>query len=138
MLSKRYLLPATLGSLMLVLTFARSLTLSLGTPIARTTVGLSFMALGALALFLLYREGISFDKLLLMLLPIGAALLIRVLLLDHVTLDFLLSRTQLEIIMYHTSICLPFFLIFPFPTYMVSNSFLSCLISSWPGAGCGW
>ena len=88
MLSKRYLLPATLGSLMLVLTFARSLTLSLGTPIARTTVGLSFMALGALALFLLYREGISFDKLLLMLLPIGAALLIRVLLLDHVTLDY--------------------------------------------------
>lgn len=88
MVSKRYLPPAIFGALGLGLTFAQALRLSMGTFGARFCVGASLLALGILALFLLWRENVSLDGLFLMLLPLGAALLIRILLLDHVTLDY--------------------------------------------------
>lgn len=81
--------PAALtGAGLLLLTFLKSLGLSQGSPTARMAVGLCLFALAGLALALLHREGYKNERLLAMLLPIGLALFLRALLLDHATLDY--------------------------------------------------
>lgn len=88
-LTTKHTLPfAFLGSLLLFFAFSWAFFLSEGTLETRLWVGCMILILSALALFLLYWEGIFREMFLVMLLPIGAALLIRVLLLDHVTLDY--------------------------------------------------
>ncbi len=79
---------ALTGAWFLVLTFLKSLGLSQGSPTARMAVGLCLLALAGLALSLLHREGYERELLLSLLLPIGLALFLRVLLLDHATLDY--------------------------------------------------
>lgn len=76
------------GLVFLCLTFFQAVTLSLGTLSSRLCVGISFLVLACLSFFLLSRDGISRNKLLLMALPIALALFLRVMLLDHVTLDY--------------------------------------------------
>lgn len=79
---------ALTGAGLLLLTFFKSQGLSLGSPTARLAVGLCLLALAGLALALLSREGYGRGALLTVLLPIGLALFLRVLLLDHSTLDY--------------------------------------------------
>lgn len=55
---------------------------------SRLLLTVCFLALGALALWLLRREGYGRDALLSMLLPIGLALFLRAVFLPHVTLDY--------------------------------------------------
>lgn len=88
MTTKRALFFAVPGILLLLLAFSCVLYLSRGTFGTGLWVGGSILILAALALFLLWRDGVSREKLLVLLLPVGAALLIRILLLDHVTLDY--------------------------------------------------
>lgn len=77
---------ALTGCVLLLLTFCKALTLHRGTgPMA---MSLCLLLLAALALFLLRREGCPDDRLMVMLLPIGLALFVRVLFLDHATLDY--------------------------------------------------
>ena len=85
--SSSFRLFRSFGIALLGLTFICSLTLSASLP-ARLTVGACFLALGGLALFLLRREGYDRKALYTMLLPIGLALLIRILLVPHATLDY--------------------------------------------------
>lgn len=79
---------ALTGGGLLLLTVMSSLGLSRGSPTARLAVGFSLLLLALLALALLRREGYGKDRLLSLLLPIGLALLLRALLLDHATLDY--------------------------------------------------
>lgn len=79
---------ALTGAGLLLLTLIKSLGLSQGSPTARLAVGLCLLSLAGLALWLLHREGLSQDQLLHLLLPISLALFLRVLLLDHATLDY--------------------------------------------------
>lgn len=79
---------ALTGAGLLFLTFMKSLGLSQGSPTARLAVGLCLLALAGLAATLLYRAGYEKETLLAMLLPIGLAFFLRVLLLDHATLDY--------------------------------------------------
>lgn len=76
------------GTILLCLTFFRSATLDLGSLPARLWIGICFLLLAVLAMFLLLHEGVSRDKLLLMVLPVALTLFLRVILLDHVTLDY--------------------------------------------------
>ena len=73
---------------LLLLTLFKALGLSQGSPTARLAVGLCLLSLAGLALWLLHREGVPRSSLLPLLLPITLALFLRVLLLDHVTLDY--------------------------------------------------
>lgn len=82
------LIPAFLGSALLLLAFSHTLGLSLGPFSARLSVGLCILALALLALLLLRLEGTSPYELMILLLPIGLAFFFRVLLLDHATLDY--------------------------------------------------
>ncbi len=59
-----------------------------GTPWDRACVAAAVAVLTAASVCLLRLEGVREDSLLVMLLPIGAAMLVRVLCLDHVTLDY--------------------------------------------------
>lgn len=59
-----------------------------GTVWDRAGVALAVAALSAASVCLLRLEGVKGDKLLVMLLPVGAAMLARALCLDHVTLDY--------------------------------------------------
>lgn len=59
-----------------------------GTLWDRAGVALAVVALTGASVCLLRLEGVRGDRLLVMLLPIGAAMLIRALCLDHVTLDY--------------------------------------------------
>lgn len=79
---------ALTGAGLLFLAFIKTLGLSQGSPTARMAVGLCLLALAVLAVMLLYWEGCGRETLLAMLLPIGLALFLRVLLLDHATLDY--------------------------------------------------
>lgn len=79
---------ALLGGGLLLLAFFRALGLSQGSLPARAAVSFFLLLLAALALILLTREGVSRRQLLLLLLPIGLALFLRSLLLDHTTLDY--------------------------------------------------
>lgn len=88
MTTKRALPLAISGILLLLIAFSRAFFLSRNTFGTGFWVGGSILIFAALALFLLRRDGVSCQKLLVMLLPIGAALLLRILLLDHVTLDY--------------------------------------------------
>lgn len=76
------------GGILLCLTFFQAVTLSLGTLPARFCIGICFLLLAALAMFLLSREGVSRDRLLLIAFPVALALFLRILLLDHMTLDY--------------------------------------------------
>lgn len=88
MLSSRSKPAALTGAGLLLLTVLKSLGLSQGSPTARMAVGLCLLALAGLALALLHREGYGNERILTMLLPIGLALFLRALLLDHATLDY--------------------------------------------------
>lgn len=77
-----------LGFLCLCGTFLKALSLTFGTPVDHFFVGLLFLALAALSLFLISREGFGRKTLLYMLLPVSIALFLRITLLDHVTLDY--------------------------------------------------
>lgn len=79
---------ALTGAGLLILSFFKSLGLSQGSPTARMAVGLCLLALAGLSLALLRREGYGAESLLSLLLPIGLAFFLRVLLFDHVTLDY--------------------------------------------------
>lgn len=72
------------GCLLLLVTFLKALTLHRGGGVT----GFCFLLLASLALFLLYHENGEADTPVRMLLPIALALLIRILLLDHTTLDY--------------------------------------------------
>lgn len=78
---------ARLGLLLTALALIRCYGLG-GSILSKAVLPLSFLALGALALYLLLREGISGRDAAVMLLPIGLALLLRALLLPHATLDY--------------------------------------------------
>ena len=79
---------ALTGAGLLFLTVMTSLGLSQGSPTARLAVGLSLLLLALLALAILHFEGYGRDRLLSLLLPIGLALLLRALFLNHATLDY--------------------------------------------------
>lgn len=81
--------PAALTGIgFLLLTLLKSLGLAQGSPTARLAVGLCLLALAAFSLWPLHRAGISRSSLLFLLLPIGLSLFLRILLLDHATLDY--------------------------------------------------
>ena len=82
------LIPALLGGGLLLMAFSHTLGLSLGSFSARLSVGLCLLALALLAFLLLLREGVRLNGLLTLLLPIGLAFFLRVLILDHATLDY--------------------------------------------------
>ena len=84
-LSRRQALAFLVACLFLALTFCRALTLERG---AGGATGGCFLLLAALSLFLLRREGVEPDALTGMLPLIALTLLLRVLLLEHVTLDY--------------------------------------------------
>ena len=79
---------ALTGTGLLVLSLLKSLGLSQGSPTARMAVGLCLLALAGLALALSHWEGYKKEDLFRLLLPIGLAIFLRVLLLDHATLDY--------------------------------------------------
>lgn len=82
-------LPCALsGLVLLILTVIGAQFLELGTPAARAAVGLLLLLAAALALCLLRREGCPGMSLLLLVLPIAAALYLRLLCLDHQTHDY--------------------------------------------------
>lgn len=76
------------GLILLCLVLFQSVTLSLGSLPARVGVGVTFLLLAVLSLFLLAREGVGRDRLLMLLLPVALALFLRGILLDHATLDY--------------------------------------------------
>lgn len=82
-------LPCALsGLVLLILTVIGAQFLELGTPPARAGVGLLLLLEAALAVCLLRREGCPGMSLLLLVLPVAAALYLRVLCLDHQTADY--------------------------------------------------
>ncbi|MGM9607066.1 MAG: conjugal transfer protein TraL [Oscillospiraceae bacterium] len=82
-------LPCALaGLVLLILTVVGAQFLELGTPAARAAVGLALLLAAALALCLLRREGCPGMSLLLLALPIAAALYLRLLCLDRQTHDY--------------------------------------------------
>lgn len=84
-----FALPCALsGLILLILTFTGTQFLELGTPAARAAVGLLLLVSAALALCLLRREGCPGMTVLLLLLPIAAALYLRLLCLDRQTHDY--------------------------------------------------
>lgn len=86
--SSRSTLFSLIGLFLLVLTFLQIVSLRSGSLPARFLVGVCLVLLAGLALFLLFLDGVPREKLLVLLLPIAAALFLRSALLDHVTLDY--------------------------------------------------
>lgn len=78
---------ARLGLLLAALSLVRCFALG-ETLFSRLLLPLCLLALGALALYLLLREGYGGHDLAFLLLPIGLALFLRALLLPHATLDY--------------------------------------------------
>ena len=76
------------GILLLAGTVFACLGLERGTVWDRISVAAALLVFAALALLLLRREGCGRDKLLMMLLPVGAAMLVRALFLDHAGSDY--------------------------------------------------
>ncbi|WP_251446717.1 glycosyltransferase 87 family protein [Vermiculatibacterium agrestimuris] len=76
-----------LGLLLTALALVRCYGLG-GSALGKLLLPLCFLALGALAVYLLFREGCDGHTAAVMLLPIGLALLLRALLLPHATLDY--------------------------------------------------
>ena len=82
-------LPCTLaGSVLLGAVLFRAQLLELGTPAVRAAVGLLFLLPFLLCIGLLHHEGCPPKSLLLFLLPLAAAFYLRILCLDHQTLDY--------------------------------------------------
>lgn len=82
------------GSFLLCLTVAGSYSLASGSFAALAAVGVILFLLAALAAVLLYRENCPAMTTLLLVLPIAAALYLRLLCLDHQTLDYQTFLTQ--------------------------------------------
>lgn len=80
---------AGVGVLALAGMTAVCLRLNLGTTADGLAVAALMVLLAALALLLLRQEGLGWDRLALMLLPVGAALLLRALCLDYTSGDYL-------------------------------------------------
>ena len=79
---------AEMGVLLLGLAVVLCMGLDRGGPLDRAGVAVIILALEAACVYLLHREGVRENALLVMLLPIGAAFVIRVLCLDYVSLDY--------------------------------------------------
>ena len=79
---------AALGILLLALTAAVCIDLEQGGPADRAAAAAVLPALAGISLLLLHIEGVKRDALLVMLLPVGAAFLIRALCLDYVGTDY--------------------------------------------------
>ena len=79
---------AVCGLLLAALAALRCWPLGGETVFSRLLLTVCFLALGALALRLLSREGYGWDTLRAMLLPIGLALFLRAVFLSHATLDY--------------------------------------------------
>ena len=76
------------GAALLLLILLSAQGLSLGAPAVRWAAGVLFVLLAPLALYLLEREGFPRSTCLVCLLPVAAALFLRVLCLDYVTPDY--------------------------------------------------
>ncbi len=86
---RSFALPCALAGLaLLILTAVGAQSLESGTSAARAAVGLTLLLAAALAVCLLRREGCPCMTILLLLLPIAAALYLRLLLLDWQTHDY--------------------------------------------------
>ena len=87
---KKYAPPvcAALGVVLLAFTAAVCMGLERGGRLDRAGVAVSLLALAGISVFLLHMEGFRRDTLLVMLLPIGAAFLVRSLCLDYAGTDF--------------------------------------------------
>ncbi len=66
----------------------------LGSVWDRRLAGTALVLLGVLVLFLLYREGVSRETLLILALPVGAAMLLRALCLNYVSHDYSMFLAQ--------------------------------------------
>lgn len=76
------------GALLLAGAVWACLSLEQGGRVDHITLAAALLILAELALLFLRREGCRLDTLLVMLLPVGAAMLVRALCLDHVSLDY--------------------------------------------------
>lgn len=87
---KKYLPPLCAGAGVLLLAGAvwACMALERGTPADHIVMAAALLILAGLALLLLRREGCRLDTLLVMLLPIGAAMLFRALCLDYAGTDY--------------------------------------------------
>ena len=85
---------AVLGAVMLVISSAVCVGLELGGWLDRTGVAVMLALFAALALALLRLEGFGWDTLLVMLLPVGMAMLVRALCLDYVSGDYSLFLSR--------------------------------------------
>ena len=87
---KKYLPPvcAGAGGALLALTAAACMALDQGGPLDRAGIAVVLIALAGLSLLLLRLEGVRGDALLILLLPIGAAMLFRALSLDYISGDY--------------------------------------------------
>ena len=79
---------ASLGIFLLAGAVAVCMGLERGGPVDRGGIAAILLVLAGLSVFLLHREGFKGDRFLVMLLPIGAAFLIRALCLDYAGLDY--------------------------------------------------
>ena len=139
---------AAAGLALLGLSLFPAGSLALGGAPAHLAVFLLLLALAALALRLLRREGLDRPRLLDALLPIGLAFFLRALLLDYQSADYQMFLSQwaaafrdgggfaavkLPIGNYNapSPIC-------PYPTCTSSSSSPFCLTWCWPGAASGW
>lgn len=80
--------PAQCGTILIVLTLGRCVTLPENTPLGKFLLPMVMLALAALPLLFFRQKGYDRNTVLSMLLPIGLALLLRAFLLPYETLDY--------------------------------------------------